>query len=133
MFDIDDTLLTISGKKIKSIINLLNYAKRQGFVIIIITAREDLGTNFTIKQLYENQINYDRLYLRPKNKDPYSFKTNLKESIYKTYNIPFVMSVGDQWLDVSGNYSGYGLKLPDPTDNFLWNLNVNNGQWEKII
>jgi predicted secreted acid phosphatase len=133
MFDIDDTLLTTSGKKIKSIIDLLNFAKRQGFIVIIITAREEPGTNFTIKQLHENGINYDRLYLRPVGQDPYTFKTKLKEFIYKKYHFPFVMSIGDQWLDVRGDYSGYSIKLPDTVDPKLHFLNPNNSQWEYII
>jgi hypothetical protein len=136
MFDIDDTLLNVNKnfKQIDPIINLLKYSKKLGFLVIIITAREKTETNlnFTIQQLYNNGIFYHRLYLRPVGENPYTFKTNLKKMILQEYNIPFILSVGDQWFDVDPDYSGYSLKLPNETDKRLYYLNLNNKQWEYL-
>jgi hypothetical protein len=136
MFDIDDTLLNVNKnfKQIDPIVNLLKYSKKLGFLVIIITAREKTETNlnFTIQQLYNNGIFYHRLYLRPVGENPYTFKTNLKKMILQEYNIPFILSVGDQWFDVDNIYSGYSLKLPNETDKRLYFLNLNNKQWEYL-
>jgi len=129
MFDIDDTLLAVNGLNglnglnltpIKPIIKLLKYADKKGIYIIIITARDSIFTSHTKKDLKENNINYDELYLRKSPKDNYElFKSDIKKQYtLNGYNI--IMSVGDNDIDVIGNYSGYSLKLPNNSDSRLY-------------
>jgi len=121
MFDIDDTLLYVNNDlsltPIIPIIDLLNYCITQDILIIIITARESSYRLQTIKQLGKYGINYSYLYLRKSPEDDNDhFKSRIKETLYKTYKIPIVMSVGDNIIDIVGNYSGYSIKLPNKTD-----------------
>ncbi len=133
MFDIDDTLINVAnGKNIQPIVNLLNYCIKHNFIVIIVTARDVSGTAYTINQLKEHNLKYTRLYLRRPDQD-LSFKSKLKEDLTKNSGLTFVMSVGDNWYDVAGGYSGYGLKLPDLNDHRLGYLNPNTGKWEYII
>ena len=121
MFDIDDTLLYVNDDlsltPITPIIDLLNYCITQDILIMIITARESSYRAQTIKQLNKYGINYSYLYLRksPQDDDE-GFKSRVKEQLYRTYKIPIVMSVGDNFIDVVGGYSGYSIKLPNKTD-----------------
>ena len=71
MFDIDDTLLKVNcGSKltpIKPMIKLLKYARKHGFIIVIITARPGdclLPGNYnrTVRDLETNGICYDYLF-----------------------------------------------------------------------
>jgi predicted secreted acid phosphatase len=116
MFDIDDTLLLVewgSNELTLSpntpIIKLLLDFHKAGYLIYIITARDFRGRNQTMDELKEYNIPYHELHMRY----PYSgqhFKSVLKEIITKRGN-RFVMSVGDQPIDVEGEYSGLKLKL----------------------
>jgi hypothetical protein len=137
MFDIDDTLLKVNGNDtftdITPIIELLNFALYNNFLVIIITAREEIHKSFTIKQLNDRGIKYTRLHMRNKNDDFITFKSNIKEKYFNEFGIPFVMSIGDNNIDVSGNYSGYYIKLPDYKDPRLYHLNLNNGQRENVV
>ena len=123
MFDIDDTLLAVNGfnlTPIKPIIKLLNYANKKGLYIIIITARDSIFTSYTKKDLEKNNINYDELYLRKSPKDNYElFKSDVKKQ-YTLDGYTIIMSVGDNDIDIVGDYSGYGLKLPDNSDSRLY-------------
>jgi predicted secreted acid phosphatase len=133
MFDIDDTLINVSnGKNIQPIVNLLNYCIKHNFIVIIVTARDVSGTAYTINQLKEHNLKYTRLYLRRPDQD-LSFKSKLKEDLTKNSGLTFVMSVGDNWYDVSGQYSGYGLKLPDLNDHRLGYIDPNTLVWKYII
>ena len=53
MFDIDDTLIFTNGVANTEMINLLNYCKKLGYKIIIITARpfSIISRHFTVIQL----------------------------------------------------------------------------------
>ena len=136
MFDIDDTLLKVNGNTFTPlfpIIELLNFALNNGFYVIIITAREDTGKNFTIKQLNDYGIKYTRLHMRTKTQNFKTFKSQIKEYYQKEYHIPFVMSIGDNENDIIGNYSGYYIKLPESSNPRLYHLNINTGQMENVI
>lgn len=123
MFDIDDTLIDYSGKPIKSIINLLDVCIDLGLIIIIITARSVSSEEYTIRELEKNKIRYNVLYLRHDNDDINTFKSKTKQYLAEKENVNIIMSVGDNLIDVDGNYSGYFIKLPNQTDSRLYHLN----------
>jgi len=133
MFDIDDTLIESStGRQIKPIVKLLNKCASDGYGIILITARDSrFFTKYTETELYNKGIDYDILILRnPKYDDFYTFKSKKKKLLSES-DIDIVMSVGDQLHDISGDYSGYSIKLPSYDDNRLFHLN-NNRQLEEV-
>jgi hypothetical protein len=134
MFDIDDTLLNSqTDKPIKPVIKLLGECNRLGLKVIIITARDSVYTMETIQDLarlhiypvYPKRFNnsnieslfYDYLYLRHEPVDNHNyFKSNVKQLIQEKDGIYTIMSVGDNILDIIGDYSGYCIKLPDRKD-----------------
>ena len=124
MFDIDDTLLYVKNDSlipIKPMIDLLNYCIKKNLLIIIITARDQKYKKYTIDDLNNNGINYSFLYLRKSPEDDNeNFKSKIKEQLYSDYGIKILMSIGDQYIDIIGPKSGYGLKLPSKTDKKLY-------------
>jgi len=102
MFDIDDTLIFTNGHANTEMIDLLNYSKRLGYKIIIITARpfSIVTRQFTIIQLKKYGIIYDELYLTPALN-----KGNVKKQ--SGYN--YILSVGDQETDLT--HTKYGIKI----------------------
>ena len=135
MFDIDDTLLDVTGnrlKKIKQMIELLNLAKRYNLLILIITARDVKFLKETKDDLRRHKIYYDMLFLRKPTDDFYEFKSKLKESLAMNHGVHTILSVGDNFWDISGAYSGYGLKLPNQSDRNLYHINA-IGNIEKVI
>jgi len=102
MFDIDDTLIFTNGRANTEMIDLLNYSKRLGYKIIIITARpfSIVTRQFTIIQLKKYGIIYDELYLTPALN-----KGNVKKQ--SGYN--YILSVGDQETDLT--HTKYGIKI----------------------
>tara|TARA_X000000368_G_scaffold61649_1_gene43508 strand:- start:1509 stop:1880 length:372 start_codon:yes stop_codon:yes gene_type:complete len=102
MFDIDDTLIFTNGYANTEMIDLLNYSKRLGYKIIIITARpfSIVTRQFTIMQLKKYGIIYDELYLTPALN-----KGNVKKQ--SGYN--YILSVGDQETDLT--HTKYGIKI----------------------
>ena len=136
MFDIDDTLLYVNPNStltpIRQIIKLLNYCKRNGFTILIITARDSRYYKETMEDLRRNKIYYDYLYLRESPKDDYHlFKSDIKKKFMDTYNLSVVMSLGDNDIDIVGKYSGYSIKLPNKSDPLLYHNY--NGKLENIV
>lgn len=94
MFDIDDTLIFVSGVPNLPIIELLHEAINMGYAIIIITARPGIKgvIDHTIQQLGYYKINYNYLgFTSPETK--YLMKQRLP------YH--FVLSVGDMPTDLS--------------------------------
>ena len=96
MFDIDDTLLTITGAPIHAMIKLLWDAKAAGYKIVIITARPRLEPiiQWTMNQLSSYDITYDRLGFT-------SGDTKILMKQKLGYN--FILSVGDQPTDLTGS------------------------------
>jgi predicted secreted acid phosphatase len=128
MFDIDDTLLYVNDyngfimnlEPIKPMIKLLNYAIKKGIYIIIITARDSVSRHSTEEDLYNNGIGYNELYLRKNPDDNYQFFKNDVKKKYTSMGYTIIMSVGDNNIDIIGDYSGYGIKLPNKTDSRLF-------------
>jgi hypothetical protein len=140
MFDIDDTLLYVTGKVtlIKPIKNLLDFCISQGLLIIIITARDSSYKHHTQMELNKYSINYSSLYLHERfpgetNEDFYNFKSNIKKYLYDKYKIKVIMSLGDQDLDVIGEYAGYGIKLPNKKDSALYEVFPNSSLLTKVV
>uniref|UniRef100_A0A6C0I812 Acid phosphatase n=1 Tax=viral metagenome TaxID=1070528 RepID=A0A6C0I812_9ZZZZ len=132
MFDIDDTLIHYSGKPIKPIIALLKKCKKEKMIILIITARDSVYKEQTIDQLKQLKIPYDFLYLRNPDDQIETFKSKIKQNLAETEGITTVMSIGDNYMDIIGDYSGYYIKLPNQTDPNLYHLNA-DGFTERII
>jgi len=123
MFDIDDTLIHYSGKPIKPISKLLNECIKLKLIVIIITARDFRFKDETIKELKKHGIKYDLLYLRKQTDNIRTFKSNIKKHLKETGDITIILSVGDNIIDVDGEYSGYFIKLPNTSDSKLYHLN----------
>lgn len=115
VFDIDDTLIrSIDGSCIKQIVMVYNYAKMLGIRPILITFRRDLPDvlYYTKKQLIDcGIIGYDSLYLCPPDiTDPWKYKYGARKDIHMR-GMKVVMSIGDEDWDVSGGYTGVGIKV----------------------
>lgn len=113
MFDIDDTLIDSDSKEIiYTIYNILKFANKLGYIIVIITARPSRKSvkDYTRDELRDNGIFWDRLFFAsPRRKD----------EVKKNLGYRFVLSVGDRMTDLTR--SEYILKLPakdDPTSFF---------------
>jgi len=137
MFDIDDTLIfSETNKPIKPIIKLIKECNDRNIKVLIITARDSVYTRETMENLiqfdiYPNPENpefselynylevpkkayyYDFIYLRhsPQENNEY-FKSKVKEKLAE-YNVYTIMSIGDNDVDVNGEFSGYSIKLPN--------------------
>ena len=53
-----------------------------------------------------------------------TFKSKVKKKLAEIHNIHIIMSVGDNIVDVDGDYSGYWIKLPNHSDSNLYHLNT---------
>ena len=97
MFDTDDTLVRASdGRLMMPIIRLARWAKRLGYVVVIMTARRATRETirYTEEQLDEIDVPYDRLLFVPA-----AEKSIAKQRLGYT----FVLSVGDQWTDLGSS------------------------------
>ena len=138
MFDIDDTLLKVPNnpngnfEPIILIIKLLNDCRKRGIIIIIITARDSIYINQTIQDLNDFKIKYNYLYLRKSPQDDnIMFKSNVKKNLFYNSGINIIMSVGDNQIDIIGEFSGYGIKLPNKQNPLLYHTNA--GVLENIV
>ena len=113
MFDIDDTLLRLTPPTydtvhpIREMISLYKFAEMIGYKMVIITARPYSEENglWTYRQLLEIGINpYTIYYASPLEKGDYKNAIGLN----------FVLSVGDQWTDLTDTEKW--IKLPDHND-----------------
>jgi predicted secreted acid phosphatase len=138
MFDIDDTLLnTKNFKPIKPIVNLVKLCNELKITVLIITARDSRYTQETAQDLAElnmyprlhkkdfifpeDALFYDYLYLRHSPRDDHDyFKSHVKQRLFELENVRTIMSVGDNVIDIVGDYSGYALKLPNHNDPRLY-------------
>ena len=108
MFDIDDTLIRSSDNTIiEGAYNLLKFAKRIGYLIIIITARLPETRDYTEKQLQHYDIPYNNLFIVP---------PETKGQIKRQTGLRYVLSVGDMITDCTDSI--YSLKLPGPWDQY---------------
>lgn len=103
MFDIDDTLIASgTGKRIEPVYKIYQQVKRDGYKIVIVTARPAFAMNmeWTRSQLLTNGITYDELvFASAENKGFYKRQSK--------YN--FILSVGDMDTDLTD--SQYSIKI----------------------
>lgn len=96
MFDIDDTLIFISGEPNTPMISLLQQAKVLGYIVVIITARPNIKPviDSTVNQLRRLGIEFDHIgFVSAKDK-------GLLKSI-SGFN--YILSVGDLETDLTGS------------------------------
>ena len=120
MFDIDGTLFDYSLQPIKPIIDLLFLAYSYIYIIIIITARPEDSTTVTKQLLDSESLPYDYLFLRKSSDDLNTFKSEIKQSLKINNKIEIVLSVGNNWIDVNGSYSGHYIKLANEKDSTIY-------------
>jgi len=103
MFDIDDTLIFMSGRSNAPIVELLTTAHKLGYKIVIITARPGIEPTiqWTIRQLKEYKIGYDYLgFTSPETKHdmkirlPYHFVLSIGD-------IPTDLTASEHFLNIS--------------------------------
>jgi hypothetical protein len=123
MFDIDDTLIFSNGKPNKPIINLLNKCRSEGLIIVIITARSNLFYDETVDELIRNKIKWSYLFMKEAKDNIHTFKSKIKKTLAELSDINIIMSIGDNIVDIEGDYSGYWIKLPNESDLNLYHLN----------
>ena len=94
MFDIDDTLISVSGKPLELMIDLLKEALDLEYFVIVMTARPISQDNvqWTIEQMKSLDIPYTQLFFVPA-----EFKGDAK--IKSGYN--YVLSLGDMPTDLT--------------------------------
>ena len=107
MFDIDDALIRVDNTPIREMITLYKFAEMIGYNMIIITARPYTDDNamWTARQLLEVGINPVNLYFTP---------PQLKGDAKRKLGYNFVLSVGDQWTDLTNTEKW--VKLPSTFD-----------------
>lgn len=115
VFDIDDTLIRPDGNVLFPILNLYNYSKEMGLVLILITNRlgDESSIKYTQRQLSNLGITgYQSLYFRSplKEDNPWRYKEQARKSVFER-GLNVVMSIGDQPWDI-GNYGGVGVQVP---------------------
>lgn len=100
---------------IEQMCNVARLAKKNGYVIIIITARPPTSKKATIANLNAYNIPYDLVYCDKYKGTNIKFKQQLREKLSKQCNI--IMTIGDQWWDVENpGKECIGIKLPSPKD-----------------
>lgn len=100
---------------IEQMCNVARLAKKNGYVIIIITARPPTSEKATIANLNAYNIPYDLVYCDKYKGTNIKFKQQLREKLSKQCNI--IMTIGDQWWDVENpGKECIGIKLPSPKE-----------------
>ncbi len=113
IFDIDDTLITPTGKPYVPVIDLYNEALANGIHTGLITARSGDPSNVdaTFAQLHRVGVaDWSIAYFRsPKQLDVARFKRNARKDLWsKGYHV--VMTVGDKEWD-HGDYGGFSVLI----------------------
>ena len=141
IFDIDDTLVfgdpasvigvreielgeEEDGQEIfwlppnKPIVKLAEYAKTNGFIIIVFIARPKTSRTASLDNLKEFKIPFDALIMNDADDDP-CFKVNVRRRIAGKYDV--CLTIGDQVTDVLCPGPACAvIKLPDPTSLYAY-------------
>jgi predicted secreted acid phosphatase len=102
------------------IVKLAEYAKRNGFVIVVLTARPKTSREASRVNMNYFKIPYDAIIMNDGDDDP-CFKVNVRRRIANKYDVS--LTVGDQVTDVLCPGGGTAfIKLPDPTSkvSYAW-------------
>ena len=94
------------------IVKLAEFAKKNGFLVIILTARPKTSREATRWNCRDFRIQFDAIVMNDADNDP-CFKVNVRRRITAKYDI--VLTVGDQITDClcPGGKTAF-IKLPDP-------------------
>jgi hypothetical protein len=122
-FDIDHTILypeTLPKIKIiKEVVDFYHYLKSKGVTITVITARPFSESNLrhTVYHLKKAGIEYDYLYLRPViYEDIRLYKYYCRKYYCELSKKTPLCSIGDNWFDVLGGYTGVPLFVVNNPD-----------------
>jgi FMN phosphatase YigB (HAD superfamily) len=111
IFDIDDTLIDITGEPLYDVVEFYRYVRMIGFKTVIITAREGAqeNINVTMRALQNIGISdYHRIYFRDASQlDVEQYKLNSRKKLFLD-GFNAVMSIGDMNWD-TGLYGGIGI------------------------
>jgi predicted secreted acid phosphatase len=106
------------GTAIKPVIELYQFLKDKGFIIIFLTSRSDNGYDETLNELHKaGYLTFEKLILMPVKLafDPTiktaDWKLEERKKLSQTYDI--VGSVGDRYADFAGGFTGYKVRLPN--------------------
>lgn len=141
IFDIDETLLSsyldqksisfgyipklshewimeCDAPVISEVKRLYNYLLSDGYTIILMTGRKHNEYDATVKNLENHSITgFERLIVRSIEEakiKAIDYKSNRRKQLTKEgYRI--VCTIGDQWSDLNGGFSGKKVKLPNYT------------------
>jgi hypothetical protein len=106
----DDIFILPINKEIKE---LIDEAKKLGFIIIIWTARPSCSKKATIENLKRYNIQYDLLVTN--DDDEYeNFKATQIKKLNEIYNI--ICTIGDQEFDC---FEPFAIKLPDEENRYI--------------
>jgi predicted secreted acid phosphatase len=99
---------------LKESADFLQWARKQGFAIFLVTARPEKERLFTVENLVHDGVSYDGLYLKPDDdKGPsVAYKTGVRKSLEEK-GFDIVTNIGDQYSDLIGGYSHDCEKLPN--------------------
>ena len=118
---IDDWVLRAQLPAIKQTNELYNYLKEKNIKLIFLTGRFIEEYEATYNNLIsQGYAGFDTLIVRDKLQKKIksqTFKTSVRENLTKAgYDI--IGTVGDQWTDLNGVYSGIKIKVP----NYLYEI-----------
>ena len=109
--DVGDTLVwTATNEPLLPIVKLVNAAKSRGYIIIVLD--EGDSSEHLFNAAVSAGILPDKTFAVPSGTSKADFRNMLEQ----TTNESIVMTVGDQWSDVTGTRDTIGIKLPDHND-----------------
>lgn len=113
---VQDWVMSSKLPAIKQTFEFYNYLKSKGVKLIFLTGRQSEEYDATFRNLIETgYTDFDTLIVRNLEERDFSaikFKTLKREELTKSgYNI--IISVGDQWSDLEGEYTGIKVKIPN--------------------
>ena len=109
VFDIDDTLLNDHSAPLKETIQLLKRLRQLNARVFLVTARHPSTRNETVEELKSIGVypdkDYDELLITPIHarvsmKHVGDWKKAARQSIANKFQMPILLTVGDQWTDI---------------------------------
>ena len=99
---------------LKPTAEFLNWARKNGYAIFLVTGRYESARKATIENLVRDGIAYDGLFMRQNgNHVPAEeFKSAYRKAI-EDMGFHIVLNIGDQVSDLLGGYSQECIKLPN--------------------
>ena len=105
--DVDDTLLDgeLASEGVlpcDPVVDFIKWAALEGWPVAVITARTEIGREWTTKQLKVLDIVPEALYMRPApSTDPGPWKRQARQEVAEMYGRKILLSIGDQPWDVA--------------------------------